>query len=880
MAARPLHRFLRVSRGTLRRLTPRRGIARKIMLGYVIPLVVLLVAGLLIPVFVWGYTARFRGEFAARRELVSRVSVLVHAGYDVAEAEWNYQRYGAASFREQQGDARRIYQERRLEIQTWFEGHDAPRLFLAFNEADAAFTAWDRRGHRTEAGFVRARKLFELFDAQVQNEQSSYEPYYQTAEAARWIALVLFPLLALISALWVGRSIALSITAPLADLARVAELLEQDALTEFTLPRDGDSDDELGDLRRAFRRMTQAVLQREQALETRSEALAATSRRFESVLNATNDGIALLSREGIFTLVNPRFAGLFGMEPSDLLNTSFSRMGPRLLSLFKAGDREEARQRLRELLRHPDEVADETYALARPLPRVLRLFSAPVEDADGFVGRIVVLRDVTRETEADRLKSEFASTVSHELRTPLTAISGNVALLLDGKAGPLTDDQREFLSLTRSSAERLTDLINEMLDLSRLESGGLPMRRIPVDCGPIVGQAVRTLEEQARLRELSLTAVIPEGLPAAQADPDRLAQVMLNLISNALKYTPAGGKVVVRVAEEDGWLSFKVSDTGIGIEPEERTQLFSKFFRANNSTTRSIGGTGLGLAISKAIIDQLGGRIWVESTPRIGSTFAFVLPLATETTPPTVHAPRKPEGLRRLALLVHDQTAILHRLNHMLSHQGLIVSAAATPSEALRRARGLRPDAVLLPAFTTAFDAFQLLRELRADTTTERLMVLLYTVHPIGNTLELGDALAVAPLHKVGTALSQLRTAPASRNRPLVVLGSETLARSARLALPRHADTALLWCQSVEELTTKLGPLCPLALVCDTASLDTRALGSAVRSLNERHAGLRIPLLFLGDFGTRTRALVPQASGPVSLEHLAETIQEAMAAAL
>lgn len=880
MAARPLHHFLRVSRGTLRRLTPRKGIARKIMLGYLVPLIVLLVAGLLIPVFVWAYTARYRGEYVARKELVSRVSVLVHAGSDVDEAEQNLRRYQAISFRQQQGEARRIYQERRFEIQTWFESHEAPRLFTLFTQADEAFTLWDRRSNRNAAGFIPVKKLFDLLDLQVKNEQSAYEPYYQTAEAARWLAIIVFPLLALISALWIGRSIALSITTPLAALSNAAELLERDALTELALFEEGDSDDELGELRRAFRRMTQAVVQREQTLETRSEALAATGRRLESVLNATNDGIALLSQEGVFTLVNPRFAALFGMEASELLGTSFSRMGPRLLSLFKSGDREIARQRLRELLRTPNETAEETYSLARPLPRVLRLFSTPVEDAEGFIGRIVVLRDVTRETEADRLKSEFASTVSHELRTPLTAISGNVALLLDEKAGPLTDDQREFLTLTRSSAERLTDLINEMLDLSRLESGGLPMRRIPVDCAPVIQQAVRTLEEQARLRELSLMAVIPENLPLAQADPDRLAQVMLNLISNALKYTPAGGRVVVRAAEEEGWLSIKVSDTGIGIEPEERAQLFSKFFRADNSTTRNIGGTGLGLAISKAIIDQLGGRIWVESTPRIGSTFAFILPLANENTLVVPPARRKPEGLRRLALLIHDQTPILHRLNHSLSQQGMIVSAAATREEALRRARGLRPDTLLLPAFTTAFDAFQLLRELRADPTTERLMVLLYTASPIGNTLELGDTLAVAPLHKIGTALSQLRTAPASRNRPLVVLGLEPLARSARLALPQHSDTALLWCESVEELVTKLGPLCPLALVCDTTQLDTRTLGSAVRNLHERHAGQRIPLLFLGDFGPRTRSLVPQGSGPVPLEHLAETIQEAMAAAL
>ena len=864
--------------GFLSRFATKKGIARKIMLGYVTPLLVLLVAGLLIPVFLWAFAARYRGEFAARKELVSRVSILVHAAQDIADEETNRQRFQDDKFRKRQGEARISYLERRQEIQVWFEDHPDLSLQNKFSQVDSAFKTWDRRDKRTPEGFIAVHQGFEGLMTQVTKARDSYEPLYQLAESLRWIALLLFPLIALTSALLIGRAIALSITEPLVALAHAAERLEHHTLTAIDLPEDNGQSDELGELRRAFRRMMEAVIQREQALENRSEALAATGRRLESVLNATNDGIALLDREGVFTLVNPRFAALFGLESEDLRGGSFARLGPRLLSLFKPRDRQVAHQRLREVLRDREATVEETYALARPLPRVLRFYSTPVRDTEGFIGRIVVLRDVTREIEADRLKSEFASTVSHELRTPLTAISGNVALLLGEKAGPLTADQREFLNLTRSSAERLTDLINEMLDLSRLESGGLPMRQVSVDCGPLLSRIVRTLQEQARLRGLNLTAIIPESLPAVLGDPDRIAQVVMNLISNALKYTPSGGKIMVRLIAEESQLALKVSDTGIGIASEDRARLFSKFFRADNSTTRSIGGTGLGLAISKAIIERLGGRIWVESTPSVGSTFTVTLPLATGEPQEVAseNAPRS-NGPRRLALLVHDQTSVLHRLNHSLSQQGMIVSAAANPEETLRRARGLRPDVLLLSPFTTAFDALQLLQDLRANPLTERLIVVLYQVRGIGNSFEFPDTLALAPPQKVEAALAQLKTDTHAPHRPLVVLGTQALHANVRNFHPRQSASPVVSCQSRDELTSKVGQLCPLALVCDTAELDGRTLGLYLRQTLKRHVGLRVPLLLVGELGTRTRLLVPQGTGPVSLDRFAEAVNEAIA---
>ena len=857
-----------------------RGIARQIVLGYVLPLIVLLVAGLLIPVFLWGFAGRYRGEFAAQKELASRVDVLMHAAQDVAEAERSFQRFGAPEFRQTQSQARRIYQDRYQEIMTWFDDHPNPALRQEFEKVNADFGTWDRKGFRLARTFPPIDTALGRLNDRVVRERDRYEPLYLIADTLRNVALVIFPLGALVSALFIGRSIARTITEPLEALVTAVEELERGDRVAGELPEAGKRDDELGELWQALYRMATAVQERERALEARSEALATTGRRLESVLNATNDGIALLSREGRFLLVNPRFAELFGHDQEAIEGQRFARIGPRLLSLIKGSEQEAARLRLREVLRDTERVATETFTLARPYPRILRLFSAPVRAEGTLIGRIVVLRDVTAETEADRLKSEFASTVSHELRTPLTAIHGNVALLLSERPGKLTDDQREFLTLTQGSVQRLTELITEILDLSKLESSGLHLERTSVDCAPLAQLVVRTMEEQARTRGIELSLSLPEKLPTVLGDAARISQVLMNLVSNALKYTHNGGKVIVRLSASESQLTVRVADTGIGIAPEDRGRLFAKFFRADNSTTRSVGGTGLGLAISKAIVEGLGGTIWVESTPGIGSTFSFTLPLESLAVPDEARIVPHPHGPRRLLLLVHDQTTILHRMNHTLSQQGMIVSAAAVPSEALRRARDLHPDALLIPPFTAAFDAFQLIRNLRSDPATERTIVLLLALRSVGSTYELRDSLALAAPERLASALAQLRLEESARNRPVVVIGDENLLQSVRALWDRHNLSPVLWCRTSEELVGRVGPLCPLLVVCDTLTQDCRAVGSFARANLERHAGLRVTWLFLGDFGTRTRLLIPQGVGSVPLEQLTQHLHEAIGAAL
>jgi signal transduction histidine kinase len=230
--------------------------------------------------------------------------------------------------------------------------------------------------------------------------------------------------------------------------------------------------------------------------------------------------------------------------------------------------------------------------------------------------------------ELDRLKDEFVSLVSHELRTPLTSIRGYVELLLE-EEGQLDDDQRRFLEIVNRNSERLLALVADLLFLAQIDAGKPAIELGQVDLNRIVEECVEASSPVADSKgiELSLRA---RRLPKLEGDPARLAQVLDNLVSNALKFTPSGGSVEVRLSSEDGRAVLEIQDTGLGIPEEEQGQLFERFFRSSSSREAAIPGTGLGLTITKAIVERHGGTIEVKSAPTAGTTVRVRLPLQTK----------------------------------------------------------------------------------------------------------------------------------------------------------------------------------------------------------------------------------------------------------
>lgn len=253
----------------------------------------------------------------------------------------------------------------------------------------------------------------------------------------------------------------------------------------------------------------------------------------------------------------------------------------------------------------------------------MRLSTFAVGGAQHYVA---VIRDITERKELDRLKDEFVSTVSHELRTPLTSIRGALGLLEAGVAGPLEAAGLEMVRIARTNSERLVRLINDILDLEKIEAGKLELTLTTLDPVQLARAALEQLQTMTAESGVSLT-LAAEPVARVRGDEDRLMQVLTNLLSNAIKFSPQGAKVVVRVTPLPTAVRFCVCDEGPGIAARDLKRLFGKFQQLDGSDTRQRRGTGLGLAISKAIVEQHGGRIGVESALGVGSTFWFELPL-------------------------------------------------------------------------------------------------------------------------------------------------------------------------------------------------------------------------------------------------------------
>jgi PAS domain S-box-containing protein len=251
---------------------------------------------------------------------------------------------------------------------------------------------------------------------------------------------------------------------------------------------------------------------------------------------------------------------------------------------------------------------------------------SPILDRDGdIVGVSTIARDITDEKVLERMKSDFVGTVSHELRTPLSAIKGFLELVADGEAGPVNETQREFLDIAVRNSDRLGTLINDLLDMSRIESDRMEMKSQPVDLRAALSEVAATFRHEAFTKGLVLREDLAE-LPLIQGDKARLIQVFCNLVSNAIKYTQRG-QIELKAVPVQEAVEVIVLDTGIGMTPEEQAHLFTKFFRGSNPIVAESRGTGLGLVIAKAIIQAHGGAIDVQSRSGEGTRFRIMLPL-------------------------------------------------------------------------------------------------------------------------------------------------------------------------------------------------------------------------------------------------------------
>jgi len=332
----------------------------------------------------------------------------------------------------------------------------------------------------------------------------------------------------------------------------------------------------------------------------------------------------------------------------------------------------------------------------------------------------------------DRMKTDLLANVSHELRTPLAAIRGYVEFIQEGQLGPTTDAQRKGLDVCLRNSERLTKTINMLLDFSRMELGRVPVRPAPFQIGRLVAQIVAGIEADARKRRIRLRTVVEPDLMPVNGDRDRLTQVLENLITNALKFTPDGGEVEVgaRRAGDGARVEVWVADTGIGIPPEERARVFDKFYQTDGSATRKFGGIGLGLAIVKSILDAHGAEIVVDGRPGgTGSVFRFSLPAVERQTESGVfHGLLPVDGDGADVLAIDDDDDFLTILRETLEKHGFTVRTATTAADGLAAARERAPLLVILDIRLPDRDGLDLLHELREDDATRSTPILVASV--------------------------------------------------------------------------------------------------------------------------------------------------------
>lgn len=361
------------------------------------------------------------------------------------------------------------------------------------------------------------------------------------------------------------------------------------------------------------------------------------SSKSDSILEGVADGVLFANEQGEITLLNGAAERVLNIKRGEILGRPIQR----LTGLFSSGGKRwtETSQRWMD---NPQsvQVGDYFTETAEMGDRIVNLTLAPVISAEQFLGSVSVLRDITRDVEVDRMKTEFISNVSHELRTPMTSIKGYADLLVLGAAGTINEQQREFLNTIKANADRLSNLVNDLLNISRIDSGTVEMDVQRIEMPQLLHDVVASLRTKiaGQRKNITIETVIPEDLAHTYADPDKLTQVFSNLLDNAYQYTPDGGKITLSAGlEADDRFLIAVSDTGIGIPENLLPRVFERFFRNDeHPLVIETPGTGLGLALVKELVEMHGGSVAVESRENQGTTFYVALPLVTEPPPEPV----------------------------------------------------------------------------------------------------------------------------------------------------------------------------------------------------------------------------------------------------
>jgi len=404
---------------------------------------------------------------------------------------------------------------------------------------------------------------------------------------------------------FVGMKISRDITKPLRKMSIMASEIAQGNFDRKITIKTRDEVRELAD---AFNYMTEKLKKTINELEDGKG-------KMKAILTNMFDGIIAIDKKRRIILTNPSVEKILGIEQKNTIGQHLMEVvrNHKLMDFFN------------EVFKKESPVFKEMKVIY-PGERFLRLHLSPIRMEDGrIIGAVAVIRDITQLRKLERIRKDFVANVTHELKTPLTSITGFVETLLDGyfKDPEVT---KKFLEIIDFESKRLHNLINDILDLSRIETGKVEFKAEKVNLKEVCQETLKIFNKRIKEKQMDITVNIPENLSQVLGDKRWLEHVLMNLIDNAIKYTPPEGKIEIFAKEKKYFVEVAVRDTGIGIPKKHIDRIFERFYRVDKARSREEGGTGLGLSIVKHIVKNMGGEIWVESEPGKGSTFIFTLP--------------------------------------------------------------------------------------------------------------------------------------------------------------------------------------------------------------------------------------------------------------
>jgi NtrC-family two-component system sensor histidine kinase KinB len=395
---------------------------------------------------------------------------------------------------------------------------------------------------------------------------------------------------------------------------KLAQTVRQIGRGRLDLKIDVDTNDEVGELSREFNKMTERLRQFE---KLNIDNIISEKKKSETIVESISDIIMVCDSEFNIQLINKTAEDLFNIHEEAVIGRKIQECisDERIIEIFESTGKA-------SIMKKPYLQFTNNGRLVYLRPRISEIPAVH----GGRSGIVLILQDVSQFRELDKMKSDFMATVSHEFRTPLTSINMSVDIMRQKVVGPLTDAQAELLESSKQDCDRLTKLVKELLQLSKLESGKFELKREPVEFERVIDAALQPLQLPFKEKGVELKSTVGADLPLFMGDEQQLTWVVSNLASNALRYTPNGGNVCIDVKKDGENILMLVKDTGRGIQPEHIEKIFDKFVQVKHALDSTPGSVGLGLAIVKEIVEMYNGRIWVESEIGKGASFFISLP--------------------------------------------------------------------------------------------------------------------------------------------------------------------------------------------------------------------------------------------------------------